>query len=107
MLLCTALETARNFAKKIGDKYYRVVSNEYPSAMEAIMRRLYWTGSDLGFGKWTFYLLMTSADFCDCAVMSFIFLKLLNISATILIQNETRIILLNRFLVLCTQSKQQ
>ena len=44
MLLCTALETARNFAKKIGDKYCRVVSNEYPSAMEAIMRRLYWTG---------------------------------------------------------------
>ena len=53
MLLCTALETARNFAKKIGDKYCRVVSNEYPSAMEAIMRRLYWTESDLGFGKWT------------------------------------------------------
>ena len=40
MLLCTALETARNLAKKIGDKHCRVVSNEYPSAMEAVMKKM-------------------------------------------------------------------
>ena len=34
------VETARNFAKKIGDKHCRVVSNEYPSAMEAVMKKM-------------------------------------------------------------------
>jgi len=33
------VETARNFAKKIGDKYCRVVTNEYPSALQAVRKK--------------------------------------------------------------------
>ena len=34
------VETARNFARKIGDKYCRVVTNEYPSAVMAVRKKL-------------------------------------------------------------------
>ena len=33
------METARNFAKKIGDKYCKVVTNEYPSALQAVRKK--------------------------------------------------------------------
>ena len=34
------VETARNFAKKIGDKYCRVVSNEYPCALDTVLKKM-------------------------------------------------------------------
>ena len=34
------VETARNFAKKIGDKQCRVVTNEYPSALQAVRSKM-------------------------------------------------------------------
>jgi len=36
----TGVEVGRNFSRKIGDKYCRIVTNEHPSALQAVQKKL-------------------------------------------------------------------